>query len=340
MKNTRSLIGIAIIFFLFTACTAPYKFELSTPKTLIINEKLTITVSEKDNHPIDSVRYYLDGQRLTSNTAVDVSNKKLGAHAVSATVFFGDDQKQLTNTIRFLSAKRPDIYTYEVINAFPHDNTAFTQGLEFYNGFIYESTGQYGKSTLRKVDLSTGNVLQKTAIDSKYFGEGMTIFNDKIYLLTWQSKKGFIFDITTFDKKGEFNYARSKEGWGLTHTSQKLLKTDGTEHIWTLDPTTLKEESSIQAYTHKDKVDQLNEIEYINGKIYANKWQANSIVIINASSGAIEGIVDLNGLQTEAGQKGTDNVLNGIAYDAENDRLFVTGKNWNKLFEIKLSKKQ
>ena len=190
------------------------------------------------------------------------------------------------------------------------------------------------------MDLETGTVLQKFDLDKQYFGEGMTIYDDKIYLLTWQKKKGFIFDLETFKQLGEFNYNQSKEGWGLTHNGSKLIKTDGTERVWFLNPETLKEETFIETYTHKSKADDLNELEYINGKIYANMWQRNSIVIVDPTSGAIEGVADLNGLQTKADQKGNDNVLNGIAYDAENDRLFVTGKRWSKVFEIKLKKKE
>ena len=321
------------------SCGTKYTLKLTSPKTIKINQELNISVSEKKNQKIDSVQYYLDGSRLLTNNKLTISDKKLGKHAVSAIVFYGEKQKKLTNTIFFMSDSSPNIYNYEVINEYPHDKEAFTQGLEYYNGFLYESTGQYGKSSLRKVELATGKVLKKVDIAKEYFGEGMTIYNGKIYMLTWRSKKGFIYNLETLKKEGEFNYNKSKEGWGLTHKENTLIKTDGTERIWFLNAKTLAEESYIEAYTDKRKVDNLNEVEYIHGKIYANKWQKNSIVIINATSGAIEGIVNLKGLQTKAGQKGDNYVLNGIAYDAENDRLFVTGKDWGKLFEIKLIKK-
>ncbi|MCF6348111.1 MAG: glutaminyl-peptide cyclotransferase [Flavobacteriaceae bacterium] len=336
MKKT--LIVVLITTFL-VSCGNAYKLKLTSPKTVKVNQKLIVSVSDQNNNPIDSVRYYLDGKRLSSGTNIDISDKKLGKHAISATVFYGDKQKKLTNTIHFYGINPPEIYTYEVINEFPHDKNAFTQGLEYHNGFLYESTGQRGESSLRKVELKTGKVLQKIEIDKQYFGEGMTIFNDKIYMLTWQGKKGFVFNLETFEKIKEFNYNQSKEGWGLTHNGSKLIKTDGTERIWFLNPETQVEESFIEAYTDKRKVGSLNEIEYINGKIYANKWQQNSILIINPKTGAIEGIANLKGLQTKAGQKGDDNVLNGIAYDTKNDRLFVTGKDWDKVFEIKLFKK-
>ena len=335
-------IVILIVSFLtiLNACDDKYKLELSSPKTIQVNDILTISVREKDNKPIDSIQYFLDGQKLKSNAEIDISTQKLGNHAVSATVYFEGKEKKLTNAVTFLAAKAPEMYTYEVINEYPHDPEAFTQGLEFYNGYLYESTGQHGFSSLRKVNLTSGKVLQKVDLDKQYFGEGMTIFGDKIYMLTWQSSKGFIFDRDSFKQEGEFKYNQSKEGWGLTHDAKQLIKSDGSDHIWFLDPGTLQEVSSIETFTNKRRAEKLNELEYINGKIYANIWQQNGIIIVNPENGAIEGIADLSGLQSKAGQSGENYVLNGIAYDKENDRLFVTGKEWNKVFEIKLKPKQ
>ena len=339
MQYLKYTITLIIAVFFLASCGDKYKLDLTSPKSIKINQKLSVGVSEKNNSPIDSVRYYLDGQRLLSDNNIDISDNKLGKHALSATVFFGDQQKKLTNTLYIFAATTPEIYTYEVINEYPHDKNAFTQGLEYYNGFLYESTGHLGESSLRKVEISTGKVVQKIDLDKQYFGEGMTIFNDKIYMLTWRNKKGFVFNLDSFELEKEFNYNQSKEGWGLTHNAEKLIKSDGTERLWYLNPETGEEENFIEAYTIDRSVDKLNELEYINGKIYANKWQKNSIVIINAKTGAVEGIADLKGLQTKAGRSGDDFVLNGIAYDAVNDRLFVTGKDWDKVFEIKLLKK-
>ncbi len=335
--NLKSFYGVVILTLFLASCGNDYKLSLASPKEVKINESLKLEVSEKDNKPIDSIRYYLDGIRIEKETTI--ANKKLGKHAVSATVFYQNGQKQLTNTIHFFAANSPDIYAYEIVNEYPHDEKAFTQGLEYSNGFLYESTGQNGESSLRKVEIKTGKVLQKYDLDKEFFGEGMTIFNNKIYMLTWKKMMGIVFDLETFDKMGEFPYNQSKEGWGLTHTTDKLIKSDGTEKLWFLNSETQKEEGFIEAYTNDRKTDQLNELEYINGKIYANKWQKNSILIINSTNGAVEGIANLKGLQEKANQKGSDNVLNGIAYDSENDRLFVTGKRWKSLFEIKLKKK-
>lgn len=340
MQSLKYTITFFIAVFFIVSCSDKYKFVLTSPKTIKINQNLNVGVTEENNNPIDSVRYYLDGKRLSFDTDIDISDSKLGKHAISATVFYGDQQKKLTNTLYIYATNAPEIYTYEVINEYPHDKNAFTQGLEYYNGYLYESTGQLGESSLRKVEISTGKVVQKIDLDKEIFGEGMTIFNDKIFLLTWRNNKGLVFNLETFEKEKEFNYNQSKEGWGLTHNAEKLIKSDGTERLWYLNPETGDEENFIEAYTIDRAVDKLNELEYIDGKIYANKWQKNSIVIINAITGAVEGIADLKGLQTKAGRSGDEFVLNGIAHDTVNDRLFVTGKDWEKLFEIKLMKKQ
>lgn len=336
----KSIYVIVLLFVLSTiSCGSKYKLELHSPKSIQINKLLKIEVIEKNGNPIDSVQYFLNGKLLKNPESVDLSEKVLGKQAVSATVYFKGKKKTLNNTIHFFAANRPEIYTYKVINTFPHDPKAFTQGFEYYNGFLYESTGQKGESTLRKVELETGKIVQKIDIDEKYFAEGMTIFNDKIYLLTWQNKIGFIYNLETFKQEDTFDYGQSIEGWGLTHNDKRLIKSDGTERIWFLNSESLKEESYIEVYTNKRKAKRLNELEYVNGIIYANLWQQNSIIIINPENGTIEGIADLRGLQVKAGQSGNDYVLNGIAYDRDNNRLFVTGKHWNSVFEIELIKK-
>ncbi len=338
MKNIVSITSF-LLFFIFTSCGNNYMLILNSPKTIQVDKPLKISVKEKNGNPIDSVQYFIDGKEIFDSNSFVISNYKLGKHAISATVFYQEQQKILNNTIYFLAAKRPVVYNYKVINEYPHDKNAFTQGFEYYNGFFYESTGQRGKSTLRKTEIKTGKVIKKIDIDKKYFAEGITIFKDKIYQLTWQKKIGFVYDLESFELEKTFDYQQSKEGWGLTHNNTSLIKTDGTDRMWFLNPETLQEESFIETYTNKRKAEKLNELEYVNGKIYANIWQQNSILIVNPVNGAIEGIVSLKGLQKKAGQTGEDNVLNGIAYDSENDRLFVTGKMWDKVFEIELVKK-
>ena len=261
--NLKSFFSAVILTLFLASCGNDYKLSLASPKEVKINKSLNLEVSEKENKPIDSIRYYLDGIRIEKDATI--TNKRLGKHAVSATVFYQDEQKQLTNTIHFFAASSPNIYAYEIVNEFPHDEKAFTQGLEYHNGFLYESTGQNGESSLRKVEIETGKVLQKYDLDKQFFGEGMTIFDDKIYMLTWQKMMGLIFDLESFEKLGEFPYNQSKQGWGLTHTADKLIKSDGTEKLWFLNSETQKEEGFIEAYTNDRKTDKLNELEYING---------------------------------------------------------------------------
>lgn len=332
-------LALSALLVLSASCSDKYKLQLDTPKTIQIDEPLSISVKEKNGNPIDSVQYFINGQPVSSNGELNIRDYRLGKQAVSATIYFDGDKKELNNTVYFLAAEAPKVYSYEVVNTFPHDDKAFTQGFVFHDGYFYESTGQFGKSTLRKTEIETGKVLRKVDLDKKYFGEGMTIFNGKIYQLTWRKKVGFIYDLDTFELERTFDYGKSKEGWGLTHNKEHLIKTDGTEKIWFLDPETLVENKYIETYTNKRKAEKLNELEFVKGKIYANIWQQNSILIVNPQNGTIEGIVNLKGLQAKAGQEGEDNVLNGIAYDESTDRLFVTGKNWNKVFEIKLKEK-
>ena len=224
-------------------------------------------------------------------------------------------------------------YTYNVVNAYPHDSNAFTQGLVFENGVLYESTGLYGQSTLRRVELETGRILQSYTLPNQFFGEGITIFGDKIIQLTWQSNKGFVYDKFSFDLLQEFSY--STEGWGITHDGSQLIMSDGTATLYFLDPETFEIVEQVDVYD-TGPVTKLNELEYIKGEVYANIWKEEKIAIINPQTGQVRAWIDLGGIQDLENQN-TGNVLNGIAYNAKEDRLFVTGKKWPKLFEIKLN---
>ncbi len=341
-KYSHFLLLISVLF--ITACEKEYEFQFDSPKKIAVGETFNISVKELNDQPIDKITYSFDGKSIDKPSKIDVSNERLGKHIISAIVFYGTKTKKLTNTIVLLADKEPTVYNYKIINTYPHDVEAYTQGLEYKNGFLYESTGRKGKSTLRKVNLKDGKVLKKIDLAPTYFAEGMTILNDKIYQLTWQNKIGLIYDFNDFKQTGTFNYGQSIEGWGLTNDGAKLIKTDGTEKVWFLDAETLKETGFIESYSNKQKVKDLNELEYVNGKIYANVWQKNILLIMNPKNGAIEGIADLNGLEKEIAKTQNldknDDVLNGIAYDKKGDRLFVTGKHWGKLFEIELVERQ
>ncbi|HKJ07264.1 MAG TPA: glutaminyl-peptide cyclotransferase [Flavobacteriaceae bacterium] len=335
----------AVVLF-FIGCETDYKFTINAPQKITIDKTLNFAITEENKHPFDSIQVLIDNQRVPvskNSVSIPVNNYQLGKHSIDVIVFYEEKTTKLTQPIYFLADKAPEIYTYKIINTYPHDVNAYTQGLEFYNGFLYEGTGRNGTSSLRKVELETGKVLKQIDLDDQYFGEGITILNNKIYQLTWRKGVGFVYDLKSFKKITEFSYKRSLEGWGLTNNGEKLIKTDGTERIWFINPETFVEERYIEVYTNTQKVEKLNELEYINGKIYANRWQLNSILIINSDTGMVEAVVNLNSLYNLISKEQTldnqDEVLNGIAYDSENNRIFVTGKHWGKLYEIELLKK-
>jgi glutaminyl-peptide cyclotransferase len=231
------------------------------------------------------------------------------------------------------NAKSAPVSTYKIVKTYPHDRQAFTQGLEYVNGVLYEGTGQHGQSGIRKVNLETGDVLQRQPIDAKYFGEGITIWGDTLLQLTWQSETGFVYDLKTFKQTKTFTY--QGEGWGLTHDGTRLIMSDGTAALRFLDPKTLKETGRVTVRDGGTPIEKLNELEVVKGEVFANVWTTKRIVRISPKTGQVTGWVDLEGILDLRDAAGTD-VLNGIAYDAAGDRLFVTGKWWPKLFEIKI----
>ncbi|WP_341221771.1 glutaminyl-peptide cyclotransferase [Polaribacter atrinae] len=347
MKKNTLLVTFLACFLLITSCSDVYKFSLDHKKQVPLNSKIEVTLKEDESKPINNVQFFINGNEVSSegnNISINTAKLGVGKHQISALIFYAEKTKKENSFFEVLANKAPVVYDYKIVNEYPHDKNAYTQGLEYHDGFLYETTGRRGESTLRKVEIETGKVLQKIDLDKKYFGEGVTIFKNKVYWLTWQAKKGFVYDLETFKQEKEFTYNNSKEGWGFTHNGTQLIKSDGTSKIWFLDPETLQEQKSIQVYTNKYEVGDLNELELINGKIYANKYQQNAIVIIDPKTGVVEGIANLKGLHTEMEKTQKlvpqDEVLNGIAYDEENNRLFVTGKHWGKLFEIELIKKQ
>lgn len=223
---------------------------------------------------------------------------------------------------------------FRVVNIYPHDPKAFTQGLIFYKGHIYESTGLYGHSTLRKIELATGRIVKVYRLPEKYFGEGITICRNRLGQLTWQSKTGFIYDSQSFRLLRTFSYPT--EGWGITCDGNNLIMSDGTAILRFLDPRTFKVVKQIEVMDHGKVVPYINELEYIRGTIYANIWDTSYIARISPQTGQVLGWIDLRGLYSQVTEGKNVDVLNGIAYDAKNDRLFVTGKLWPKLFEIKI----
>ena len=227
------------------------------------------------------------------------------------------------------------VYGYEIVNTYPHDTQAFTEGLFYLNGYLYESTGLERESSIRKVKLETGEVVQKVDVPPQYFGEGIVNWKRHLISLTWKTQVGFVYDLATLKVQRRFSY--EGEGWALTQDGKRLIMSDGTPELRFLDPETLAQTGRITVTYEGTPVRQVNELEWVKGRIYANVWETNVMIIIEPATGNITGVVDLSGLLGTADRPpGPDSVLNGIAYDSVHDRLFVTGKNWPKLFEIRV----
>ncbi len=309
----------------------------ATNKTLTIDDTLSLSLNNPEQLNLTSVSYLIDGEDVGETVAL--KDNKLGIHTITAIVKIEDSEEKLVTDITILNDEQPKIYGYKIINEYPHDMTSYTQGLEFHEGQLYESTGQYKESKLRKVDYKTGEVEKNVDLADQYFAEGITILNDNIYQLTWKENTGFVYNLETFQKTSSFTYGKSKEGWGLCNDNTTIYKSDGTEHIWSLNPETLAETDKIQVYTNKGKIVGLNEMEWIDGKIYANRYQKNGVAIINPKNGAVEGVIDFSPLHKLVKQHAGLDVLNGIAYNPETKTIFVTGKRWDKLFEVEVFEK-
>ena len=331
---------LILSFFLISNCennnSKDFKLKIqSTDKTVKLNDTINIDISSKRGTIIDSTKLFLNNKPVDNHVILD--NYILGNQDIRAIVYSDGQSFTLTNSFDIYSDSTPTLYKYEIINEFRHDNKAYTQGLEFYDNVLYESTGLNGKSSLRKVNYRTGEVLKSIKIDNEYFAEGITILNDKIYQLTWKNQIGFIYN-TDLEIMNTFQYGNSIEGWGLCNDGEYIYKSDGTNKIWLLDKDTLEEISYIEVMTNKSKIKNINELEYINGKIYANTYQLNRdvVIIINPKNGTVEGVIDFTGIRDLVKKSPDLDVMNGIAYNPKTDRLYVTGKNWDKLFEIQL----
>jgi glutamine cyclotransferase len=333
-----TFIGLSV---LISACgsTTKSNFSIKTnSETSIISnaETLSIELLNPNNKKFDSIQLTLDTKKITAS--VNLSALPLGEKLIKAKVFYDDTFEVALKKVIVVNSEAPKLYTYEIVNTYDHDITSYTQGLEFYNGELYESTGQYGESKLRKLDYKNGTVLKNINLSTAYFGEGLSVLNDKIYQLTWKEGRGLVYDVNSLEQVETFNYGQSKEGWGLCNDGQKFYKSDGSEYLWFLNPTTLAEEGSLQAYTNKGKLTNLNELEWVDGKIYANRYQKNGVAIINPENGAIEAVIDFKALKAKVTKHQGLDVLNGMAYNQKTKTLFVTGKRWDKLFEVKIIK--
>ena len=334
----------SIIFFFFLLIlncnpdpSSGFKIQIkSSGDKILIDDKISFNIISTNNNIIDSIEYYLN-DKLVSNE-VKLVDYKVGENNVAAKIFSNNEIISINKKFDIYSNIEPEIMTYKVITEYKHDKNAYTQGLEFYNNQLYESTGLNGKSTLRKSDYKSGEILNIVKLDYEYFGEGLTIINDKIYQLTWKNNIGFIYDLD-FNKIGNFDYGKSKEGWGLCNDGNFIYKSDGTNKIWILDSETLEEIRFIEVLTNRSKIKNINELEYIDGKIYANTYQFNRdvVIVINPLNGVVEKVIDFSGIRDRVTQKPDLDVMNGIAYF--DGKIFVTGKNWDKLFEVEVVSK-
>ena len=337
MKHSIIFFFILLILNCSSDLNSGFKIQIkSSSDKILLDDEIFINVISPNNKIIDSIEYYLNGG-LVSNE-VKLADYKVGENNVSVKIFSNNETISINKKFDIYSNIEPEIMTYNVISEYIHDKNAYTQGLEFYKNQLYESTGLNGKSTLRKSDYKSGEILNIVNLDYEYFGEGLTVINDKIYQLTWKNNIGIIYDLD-FNKIGTFDYGKSKEGWGLCNDGSFIYKSDGTNKIWVLDPETLQEIRFIEVLTNKSRIKNINELEYIDGKIYANTYQFNRdvVIVINPLNGVVERVIDFSGIRDRVTQKADLDVMNGIAYF--DGKMFVTGKNWDKLFEVEIVSK-
>lgn len=351
----HKLLAITSLLLLGASCAGDKKnlFSIDDSKFKLLyhqDDNVSLAVTNKKDKSIDSIAYFNGDKRIGSvkgNTVFNYSLKdqKLGYQNLKAVVYFEGDSTKTESRIELVSHIEPKLLTYTIINTYPHDIKAYTQGLEFHNDILFEGTGngagngtgERGVSSLRKVDYKTGKVLKKVELGSDYFGEGITVLNNKVYQLTWLNNEGYVYDAETFKKEKTFKYFKKMEGWGLTNDGKNLYQSDGTERITLLNPETLQQVDFINVYTAQNKIKAVNELEWIDGKIYANIYQMDALAIIDPKSGAVETVIDLSALKKKVTQHPDIDVLNGIAYNPKTKTIFVTGKNWDKMFEIKIN---
>ncbi|MES2748400.1 MAG: glutaminyl-peptide cyclotransferase [Bacteroidota bacterium] len=313
-------------------------------------DKLSLEILNPTTQKIDSIVYTLNDKKVgtakgTEKFSFPLTNQKLGYQSIKAAVYSEGKTELDSSRIEIVSDIEPKLLSYTIVNTYPHDTGAYTQGLEFYRDTLYEGTGNgagngtgiRGISSLRKTDYKTGKVYKKIELAQQYFGEGITILNNKVYQLTYQNNEGYVYNADTFVKEKTLPYFKKMEGWGLTSDGKKLYMNDGTEKIHILNPDTFEQMDYLNVYSGGTKIPSINEMEWIDGKIYSNIYGKEAIVIINPANGAVESIINFADLKKKVTQLPDTDVLNGIAYNPKTKTLFVTGKNWDKMFEIKIN---
>lgn len=348
MNIINKLIFILSLFIL-AACKSNIKTSSSIPNFISPEAGILLKSGESINVKlslpegiVDSIQYFIDSVKVaskkdTSGLRLKTQNLPLGSRLITVKIFRKGISNDIATNIILTSATTPANLSYKIINTFKHDTSSYTEGLEYHNGFLYESDGEYGASSLRKTTLA-GKVVQKIALDKKYFGEGITIIGNKIIQLTYKEGIGFEYDKSTLKLLKTFPYNHTLEGWGLAFDGQTIYNTDGSNKIYKLNPSNYQSTAFIEVYDDIGPVTQLNELEWVDGKLYANIYTSDLIAIINPKTGEVEAYINLITLPKGQIEDENNHVLNGIAYDAKSKRLFVTGKKWPNLFEIKVSK--
>lgn len=317
----------------------------SDKKTITSGDSVTIHISVKvKDGELEKSNLFMNNELIKTSKEAEFDHRMeltaTGKHQIKIVSIKTDGVEGVNfQSLEVVSDIQPEMLTYEVVRSYPHNTEHFTQGLEFHDGVLYESTGENGKSGIFKIDIETGKVLKSVALENEYFGEGISIMDDKIYQLTYKSQIGFVYDLNSFARIDSFTY-QTPQGWGLTNDGHYLIKTDGTEFMHFIDPSDMQVVKKVPVYDRQGPVQYLNELEYYNGYVYANIWTTNNAVKIDPETGKVVSKINFEGLLPVIydPEKPVD-VLNGIAINGENGKMYVTGKLWPKLFEVKLIKK-
>jgi len=352
--NYLSILGLLLL----VSCNPDKKTESSTSgsswlspeagTSVNLGDSLELDLQLEDSAAVDSVVYLVDGVRQAQSKdrgskTIKTDELPLGNRLVTARIFRKGREEEINTNIIVRSNLVPQKFNYKVLQTFDHDTSSYTQGLEYHDGYFYESDGgntpETGYSSLRKVEPATGKVIQRVDFPQTFFAEGLTIVDDKIVLLSWQNNVGLIFDKSSMKQLSEFPYQNSREGWGLCSDAKRLYKSDGSNLIYYLNRENYREEGYIEVFDNNGPVEQLNELEMIDGKIYANVYNTNRIVIIDPENGQVTGEIDMSDLLPAIYHYPDTDVLNGIAWDSKGKRLFMTGKRWAKLFQVEISAK-
>ncbi len=354
MKKYKHL-TLFTLSLLFVACNNEKKIEKiefsNLKQTYALNEDVTLQLKSDTSNEIDSVQYFMNDKKIGSvkaNAALtyNLSNAKHGVQNIKAIAYTQGKTNETVIKIDVLSHVQPAIYSYTIVNTYPHDIKAYTQGLEFYGDILIESTGNgegigtrtKGKSSIRKVNAKTGEVLKINELDDKIFGEGATVLNNKIYQLTYLNNEAYVYNLETLQKEKTLQYFKKMQGWGLTNDGTNLYMTDGSDRVYKVNPDDFSLIDYIVVSIPKGTVANVNELEWVNGEIYANFYGQDAIGIFSPIDGTVNAVIDLSDLKSKVTQHPDLDVLNGIAYNKKTGTFFVTGKNWDKMFEIRINK--